>query len=173
MARRRLPSCTYCDEPGLGNPPLCRRHFRAVHDPDPEDEEDVDIIDEIVERIVAHPDVRRWVGGMRGRIDDFVARNMDRERMYRGPFSGYQAEWPPRVGGSKEAPPQRPGPPRQATEDPRVVLGFPPGSSPARAEIKARQRALASVLHPDKGGSDAAMQRINAAAEALLSQLSR
>ena len=34
--------------------------------------------------------------------------------------------------------------------------------------VKERRRKLAELYHPDHGGSDAAMRRINAAADALL-----
>jgi curved DNA-binding protein CbpA len=38
-------------------------------------------------------------------------------------------------------------------------------------EIKARQRELARLFHPDKGGSVRAMQRVNDAADALIAQI--
>lgn len=54
--------------------------------------------------------------------------------------------------------------------DPWAVLGLAPGS-PAAA-VQAARRRLAKEAHPDVGGSAAAMQAINAAAEAALASLS-
>ena len=48
-------------------------------------------------------------------------------------------------------------------EDPFVVLGLP--NEPTVGEIENARRALAKSAHPDVGGSHAAMQRINAAAD--------
>jgi Na+-translocating ferredoxin:NAD+ oxidoreductase RNF subunit RnfB len=56
-------------------------------------------------------------------------------------------------------------------DDPRAVLGFKQDQTLTRQEIKTRQRQLAVIMHPDSGGSDAGMQRINEAAAALLAEL--
>jgi curved DNA-binding protein CbpA len=37
--------------------------------------------------------------------------------------------------------------------------------------VKERQRELAKLMHPDRGGSTKALQRINAAAQELLTGL--
>ena len=50
-----------------------------------------------------------------------------------------------------------------------AVLGVPPGAD--RATIEAAWRHLALVNHPDKGGDDKAMARINAARDEGLRQL--
>lgn len=47
-------------------------------------------------------------------------------------------------------------------EDPFAVLGLRPDADPT--DIAAARRRLARSMHPDVGGSDAAMQRVNAAA---------
>jgi hypothetical protein len=52
------------------------------------------------------------------------------------------------------------------------VLGIPPGVPLTASLVKKHQRALATIHHPDSGGTTAAMQRINAAATALLAQCS-
>lgn len=173
--RRRLPRCTYCNRPGLGDPPLCRQHFEDVYYGG-NDEDDDDPIMDLFDDFLEHPRVQGWVDDFRRRFDDFVGRNLDhpsRSPHYRGPTSGF-SDLPP---GQRRAPGnghrEPPEPPPALGEDPRVVLGFAPGSTPTAPEIKKRQRELAIILHPDKGGSDAAMQRINQAAEALLSQLRR
>ena len=71
------------------------------------------------------------------------------------------------AGGQQQVPPAAAPP----AEDPRKVLGFEPQVALTRTIIKERQRALAIIMHPDQGGSDAAMQRINEAAAALLANL--
>lgn len=72
----------------------------------------------------------------------------------------YRPRPPPRA---KPAPEPRP-------EDPLVVMGFPVGARPSRADIKDRQRKLAILFHPDHGGGVEAMQRLNSAAQALLAK---
>jgi len=68
--------------------------------------------------------------------------------------------------------PPRPPPPAPAPkEDPRDVLGFGPDAKLTRAMVKERQRELAKLMHPDRGGSTKALQRLNAAAQALLQDL--
>jgi len=48
------------------------------------------------------------------------------------------------------------------------IMGFPPGSNPAPAALRARFRTLASVLHPDSGyGSHAHMSQLNASMDLL------
>jgi curved DNA-binding protein CbpA len=58
-----------------------------------------------------------------------------------------------------------------AEPDAREVLGFAPGAKLTRELVKARQRELAKLWHPDRGGSTAATQRLNVAAKKLLDSL--
>lgn len=51
--------------------------------------------------------------------------------------------------------------------DPYLVLGVPPGASPA--ELRAAYRRLALVHHPDHGGSTERMARVSSAYEAARS----
>jgi hypothetical protein len=51
----------------------------------------------------------------------------------------------------------------RSKNDPFLTLGLP--STAGRAEIDAARRRLAKVAHPDAGGSDEAMQRVNDAAD--------
>jgi hypothetical protein len=53
--------------------------------------------------------------------------------------------------------------------DPYVVLGLDPGAD--AAAIQEARRALAKVRHPDAGGSEEAMQELNAAVDAALAGL--
>jgi len=184
VPRRRLPRCTYCDRPGLGDPPLCREHWEDVHYGALSD--DGNVADELLDRLFDNPRLQRIFAQFGNRFDDLlrqVSRLEAPARPQAPPGGGYQSQWPPRpppgpppgngrpppgYGGYQAPPP--PPPPRQL-EDPRVVLGFPPGSKPSRPEIKKRQRALAAFMHPDKGGNDDAMKRLNAAADALLREV--
>jgi curved DNA-binding protein CbpA len=51
------------------------------------------------------------------------------------------------------------------------VLDFAIGQKVTAAEVKARHRELARRHHPDRGGSVARMQEINAAVDQLLATL--
>jgi hypothetical protein len=58
---------------------------------------------------------------------------------------------------------------RSSDEDPFAVLGLSAGAG--RNEVIEARRRLAKTLHPDVGGSQTEMQRINAAAQGALAQL--
>jgi hypothetical protein len=65
----------------------------------------------------------------------------------------------------------RPAPTRrEAVRRARRLLGIGPGAS--REEIIAAHRRLTALVHPDRGGSNAAMQEANAARDLLLDELS-
>ena len=55
--------------------------------------------------------------------------------------------------------------------DPRVIFGFPADIKLTKAMVKERKRVLAGLWHPDRGGSTESMQRLNAAAAALLQEI--
>ena len=56
----------------------------------------------------------------------------------------------------------------KSREDALFVLGFPPGSMPGRAALRARFRMLATIHHPDgPQGSHERMSQLNAAMEML------
>lgn len=61
--------------------------------------------------------------------------------------------------------------PEVREEDPRVVLGFKSTDKLTVEMVKNRRRELAKILHPDKGGSDEAMQRMNTAADKLMKEI--
>lgn|GEM_PF-7041045 len=71
----------------------------------------------------------------------------------------------------RQPPRQPPPPPPPAGPDPRVVLGFGPGDKLTVVIVKARHRELARKHHPDRGGSVARMQEINAAVDKLLASM--
>ena len=64
----------------------------------------------------------------------------------------------------------RPAPSRaQAVFRARRLLGV--GERASAAQIREAHRKLASVLHPDRGGSDARLAEINAARDLLIDEL--
>ena len=64
-----------------------------------------------------------------------------------------------------EPPPRRPSTERLRSVDPYAELHLLPTAPPE--VVRAAYRALALLHHPDKGGSEAAMKRINAAYERI------
>jgi hypothetical protein len=96
--------------------------------------------------------------------DELLGRAPDRPR-------APEAAPTPRAAPRQAPHPPRPQAPEPAQEDPRTVLGFPPKSRPTRDQVKARQRQLVKILHPDAGGSDEAVARVNDAADRLLKML--
>lgn len=53
----------------------------------------------------------------------------------------------------------------------RAVLHFSGTEPLTKKQITQRRRELAAVCHPDKGGSDQSMQRVNRAADLLLASV--
>ena len=170
-----------CTRVGVGQPPYCRDHFHQLYYADGAADE---INDDLIESFLGHPIVAdlfgRFASGLASELPFDLPRPVQPPRRQGG---AYYAEWPPRPDNPfAGAPPPRnnpgptprqpPPPPAPSAEDPRVVLGFGPTEALDVRKIKARQRALAAVLHPDHGGDNDAMRRINTATAALLSQLS-
>ncbi len=53
----------------------------------------------------------------------------------------------------------------------RIVLGFQPDETPTAARVDDRHRALARQHHPDVGGTEAEMAKINAARDVALMEI--
>jgi hypothetical protein len=53
----------------------------------------------------------------------------------------------------------------------RAALGFAPGAKPTAEEVRLRHRALAIGAHPDRGGSEVQMARMNAARDVALREI--
>jgi hypothetical protein len=157
-----------CRRAGTGNPPLCEAH-RIV-------------IEAEVER-PARPGER--LAGLLGRVlrgqkindDHLYAGIEDAMDMFqrRPSFEELRAQATERLREQARQQRQRnghpPPPPKPAGPDPRVALGFRAGQKVTAAEVKARHRELARKHHPDRGGSVARMQEINAAVDQLLATL--
>lgn len=160
-----------CSKVGRGNPPLCRHHYAlTVEDrggaayngflADPH-------VNHAFDRLegVAAAGADRLVAGLTAGLGTLI------ERITRpGAFSrptGLPRSDARRPRGAPPPPPR--GAQRSdASEDPRDVLGFAPDLVLTRELVKDRQRAMAALVHPDRGGSTRAMQRVNDAARRLL-----
>lgn len=109
-----------------------------------------------------------------GVVDGIMGRIFGAQQRAAQPLPHSSQQPPP---SSRSSPPPRPPPPRPNSPDPtiraREILGFEPNERLTVELVRARKQALAKIFHPDaKGGSDAQMKRINAAADALLVKLS-
>lgn len=115
------------------------------------------------------------IGGLIERADRFLSSQKDSlvagfAQILGQAVAGPRTPPTPQAGPARE--PRRPPPPTPPPkESPRDVLGFSPTAKLTRVTIKTRQKALAKLLHPDAGGSDAAMRRINTATAELLASL--
>jgi hypothetical protein len=181
----KFPRCRHrrCPNPGLGVPPLCARHYREAYGI--EEAEDTDPVQEIFDFLLQQPRVQHAVQQATAKFHDlqeliehFGLKQLEQFQQlkahqsphYQGPGRGFASTTDPgRHPGAKQKRRQRRAPTKQ--EDPRIVLGFPPGQALTADEIKKRRRELARILHSDQGGNDESMKRLNAAAEALLAQL--
>jgi hypothetical protein len=182
--RSALPLCAFCNRPGLGDPPLCRAHFeQEVYGVDPPRAGE-DPLMETFDRVVSDPRVVDWLNRFGDMLDHYAARIFDGVGPQPRTTAGHHAEWPPPPPGPppgsngngrrrRATSPPPPPPPPPPAEDPRLVLGFRRDAKLTVALVKKRHRELALILHPDRDGSDEAMQRLNRAASQLLSQLSK
>lgn len=162
-----------CPRAGTGNPPLCEPHrlvleAEAERPPRPgerfvgllgrvfrgqkiSDEQVFSGIEDFVGMFQQHPNFEELQAQAKERL-------REQARRFKQNGQRQQQHAPPR-------PRKPPGP------DPRVVLGFTPGQKLTADEIKRRHRELARKHHPDRGGSVAKMQEINAAVDQLLASM--
>lgn len=137
-------------------PPLCARHLDE-YEADDEGTDEYGDLQDVLQTALKDKRVRGVLDRAAGLFDRF-AQVLDRASVTRPPGT---------------PPPHRPPPPRPSVprENPRDVLHFGPTEVLTAKGVKDRKRALASMIHPDHGGSTEAMARINAAADALLASL--
>lgn len=177
MSEYVLPRCAFqagtpyqCPRSGIGNPPLCRRHYTLVQqleEEEPEEKYESDLLGDAMRMILGDPAVQ-----------DLLHRAKEALRQS-GHNDPHYAEWPPRPPPSwnpaprptppPPPPPRVPEPPK--AQDPRVVLGFAPDIKLTPQMVKKRHRELAALYHPDRGGSEEAMKLLNNAVERLLAQV--
>lgn len=167
VPRRSSPRCAFvengrrCRRIGFGDPPLCRTHGLVVA-ADLDADDFVAAIVDGVDRVIARHS-NEVVRSFSTILSNLVGRARTRPRpRVHAPQPHVHAPRP------SSAPPPKPPPP---PPDPREILGFAPGAQLTASEVKRRQRELAAMFHPDRGGSVRAMQRVNDAAAALLAEL--
>ncbi len=171
--RRATSRCAYadagrrCRRVGFGDPPLCRAHALAVQ-LEMEATDPMGRLFEAADRWLSRQPVLRDLGAGLGEAINAKTGGMLRERVEQLEAQLQQARM--REAQQHVPRPQAPKPRRRL--DPRQVLCFPPDLPLSRDQIKERRKQLAALVHPDKPlGSEAAMKRINLAADALLAKL--
>jgi hypothetical protein len=156
-----------CRRIGFGNPPLCRAHVLLLaSDADPQSDFGhlVEATDRAVSRTNGSQVLQSFLGALGAAL---VKEMMARHRQARvGSIpTAARAEIPPRRRRAAPRPAEAP------SQNAREVLGFGRSTPLTAALVKERQRELAALCHPDRGGSTRQMQRINAAATELLANL--
>lgn len=155
------PRCSYregrrqCPYAGSGTPVLCDAHRLALETVGAQDP---------IEAMLSNASA-----AMMSEFDKLLQRG--REAVRRSiPGAPQRTHRSQRERGKRAAaPPQPPEPPKR--ENPRTVLGFRDDEPLTKRAVKERQRALAELFHPDRGGSVAAMQRVNEAAQELIKEI--
>jgi len=130
-----------------------------------------DLLNDVVNRLMDHPRTQGVLDQATSFFDDFgILLDRAARRAVQTQPGISQARYQ-RVVDELQAARARveKAPPKK--EDPRQVMGFGAGETLTKTAIKARQRSLAQIFHPDRGGSTEAMQRLNVAAAELLKGL--
>lgn len=162
-----------CKRPGTGNPPLCEPHRivleeEAARPPRP-GEKLVGLLGRVFRgQKISDRQVHAGIEDLMGMFQQHPsfeelkaqaeAQVREQARRFREQHGQRQQQAPPR--------PRKPTGP-----DPRIVLGFAAGQRVTADEVKKRHRELARKHHPDRGGSVAKMQEINAAVDQLLASM--
>lgn len=158
-----------CRRPGDGNPPLCEAHRVVIEAeasrPQRPGEKLVGLLGRVLRGQKVNDD--HLYAGIEDAVEMFANRPSFEEAKARARVEEFRRQqgWDPR---QNHAPPRARKP---AGPDPRVVLGFAVGQKVTAEDIKKRHRELARKHHPDRGGSVARMQEINAAVDQLLATL--
>lgn len=123
-------------------------------------ERDDDLLSAIVDRVLESPEARgvfERIHGVIDRVGEIIEPSA-------------RSQQPPRSSSSS---PPRPQTPHEQQQVARRVLNFSPDEPLDREKIVRRRRELARSKHPDRGGSNEAMQAVNRAADILLKSLPR
>lgn len=178
----KTPRCAYvesgrrCSRAGTGNPPLCEPHrlvLEAEADrPQRPGERLVGVIGNILNRKKITDE--QLFGGIEDFVDMFTRSSGDPAHDPIAAARARAAEFMRRAQGQpsgQRRPPPPPPPRKPAGPDPRIVLGFAAGEKVTAEQVKKRHRELARRHHPDRGGSVAKMQEVNAAVDQILATL--
>lgn len=189
QAKPRALRCAYvengrqCKGAGTGNPPLCEAHRVVLEAEANRPRTTGSRIADLLTSVLRGKKItdEQVVGGVEDFVDMFTRASGDPTH---DPYAAARAraqdffrrngfEGAPRQH-QRQAPPRRPPPgpdPRIAAAKARQVLGFNPGDKLTEDMVKKRHRELARKHHPDRGGSVARMQEINAAVDHVLATL--
>lgn len=160
-----------CRRAGTGNPPLCEPHRIVLEDvaarPPRPGEKLVGLLGRVfrgqkISDQHVHAGIEDLVG-MFQQHPNFEELKAQAEAQLREQARRFQQQHQQR-----QAPPRPKKPPGP---DPRIVLGFAAGQKLTADDVKKRHRELARKHHPDRGGSVARMQEINAAVDQLLASM--
>lgn len=183
----KAPRCAYiegkqrCARAATGNPPLCDAHRivleAEVDRPQRAGQRVVDLLTSVLRgKKVTDEQV---FGGVEDFVDMFSRSSGDPAHDPIAAARARAADFLRRTqggsvhGGQHRRPP--PPPPRDdavtKAERARLVLGFAPGEKVTAEQVKKRHRELARRHHPDRGGSVAKMQEVNAAVDQILATL--
>ena len=173
--RRATSRCAYaaagrrCRRVGFGDPPLCRAHALAVQ-LEMEANDPMGRLFEAADRWLSRQPMLRDIGAGLGEALNTKTGGMLRERVVQLETQLQQARMREAQQRGQNGPKRAKQPSRRV--DPRQILCFPPDIPLSRDQVKERRKQLAALVHPDKPlGSEAAMKRINLAADALLAKL--
>ena len=194
-AERRIQRCVYteggarCRRSGTGDPPLCNPHRIVMQDAGRPPPAFGNGIRDLVDRFVNGKRINRkvWEGAIGDIAAWAVAQNQQQHqehRQHHGGGAGYPPPPPPPPPGGNwgwvpnwarpnnaPPPPPSPDPGIEARKKARKAMGFTQTEELTLEMLQKRRRELARKHHPDRGGSVAKMQEINAAADVLEAHL--
>lgn len=188
---RRAERCVYieggvrCRRSGTGDPSLCNPHRIVMRDAG-RPQQPLGGIADLVERVFTGRRVSRktWEGAIRDAAAileqqaQASANASNGQQTSNGGFRPGPGFQPPdswrefvKKQQQKWAPPQPLDPKIEERRRARITLGFAPSEPVTLEVLQRRRRELARKHHPDRGGSVAKMQAVNAAADVLEAEL--
>lgn len=163
-----------CPRAGTGNPPLCEPHKIVLESEATRTARPGEKLVGLLGRVLRGQKITddHLYAGIEDAVDMFQrSPSLDALRAQAQERLRQQAQqWQRQRPGARPPPPPR-GPNPADLEHARDVLGFPVNKKLTAEDIKKRHRELARKHHPDRGGSVARMQEINAAVDRLLATL--
>lgn len=182
-ASRRVERCCYvesgvrCRRSGTGEPCLCNPHRIVMSEAGRPPPAFGDGVKNLVDRYINGRRVTRkvWEGALGDVMAAFGASQAPPQQPPPGAIPNQWREFLREQARAANARAQQQQRKTQPPADPaveerrraRIVLGFTPSEALTLEMIQKRRRELARKHHPDRGGSVAKMQAVNAAADVL------